>query len=207
MKFLDLSYDIDDKMPVYPGDKEVSLEKIAELKEDGFSSITYSGTMHVGTHIDGPMHMTENDKYICDYSLDNFIGRGVLLDVRGQNEIEVKDEYFNLIKENYVVLFYTGFDKLYGKDEYYENHPVISKEMAEFLVRKKVKMVGVDMPSPDRSPYDIHNILLENEIFILENLTNLERLIYEENFTVFAQPLKIKAEGSLVRAMVVYQGY
>ena len=91
--------------------------------------------------------------------------------------------------------------------EYYEDHPVISKEMAEFLVRKKVKMVGFDMPSPDRSPYEIHSIFLNNNIFILENLTNLDKLIYEENFSVFAQPLKIKAEGSLVRAMAVFQGY
>lgn len=207
MKFLDLSYEIDNGMPVYPGDEEVNLEKISDLNKDEYESITYSGTMHAGTHIDAPMHMIESDKYICDYPLDNFIGKGVLLDVRGQQEINLKDEYFKLIKENHIVLFYTGFDKKYGQKEYYENHPIITKEMAEFLVRKKVKMVGVDMPSPDRSPYEVHSILLNNNIFILENLTNLEKLIYEENFSVFAQPLKIKAEGSLVRAMAVFQGY
>ncbi|MBC5626225.1 cyclase family protein [Clostridium sp. NSJ-49] len=207
MKFLDLSYEIDNGMPVYPGDEEVNLEKISDLNKDGYESITYSGTMHAGTHIDAPMHMIESDKYICDYPLDNFIGKGVLLDVRGQQEINLKDEYFKLIKENHIVLFYTGFDKKYGQKEYYENHPIITKEMAEFLVRKKVKMVGVDMPSPDRSPYEVHSIFLNNNIFILENLTNLEKLIYEENFSVFAQPLKIKAEGSLVRAIAVFQGY
>ena len=31
MKFLDLSYKIDNGMPVYPGDKEINLEKIAGL--------------------------------------------------------------------------------------------------------------------------------------------------------------------------------
>lgn len=207
MRFLDLSYEIENGMPVYLGDENIKLEKISDINNDGYNAITYSGNMHVGTHIDAPMHMISDDKYICDYSLDSFIDRGILIDVRGEKEIDLKDEYFKLIKENNIVLLYTGFDKKYGEREYYEDHPIISKEMAEFLVRKKVKMVGFDMPSPDRSPYDIHNILLNNNIFILENLTNLEKLIYEENFSVFAQPLKIKAEGSLVRAIAVFQGY
>lgn len=207
MKFLDLSYEINNNMPVYPGDKEIKLEKIADVNKEGYTSIIYSGAMHVGTHIDSPMHIIEDDKYISDYSLDNFVGKGVLLDVRGQTEINLKDEYFKSIKENNIVLFYTGFDKVYGQNEYYDEHPIMSQEMAEFLVRKKVKMVGFDMPSPDRSPYEIHSIFLKNNIFILENLVNLEKLIYEEDYLIFAQPLKIKAEGSLVRAMAVFQGY
>lgn len=207
MRFLDLSYEIGEDMPVYPGDKEISLKKTADVNEDGYTSYFYAGTMHAGTHIDAPMHMIEDDKYIGDFSIDKFIGKGILIDVRGEKEIDLKDEYYKSIKENYVVLFYTGLNTRYGKREYYEEHPVISMELAEFLIRKKVKMVGVDMPSPDRSPYEIHKLLLKNEIFILENLTNLEKLIYEEDFYVFAQPLKIKAEASLVRAIAMYQGY
>lgn len=207
MKYLDLSYEIHNDMPVYPGDKKIKLDKTAELSKDRYELNIYSGTMHVGTHIDAPMHMTANDKYICDYSLDNFIGKGVLIDVRKEKEIKLKDEYFKQIKEKNIVLFYTGFNEKYGQEEYYENHPILTKELAEFLVRKKVKMVGFDMPSPDRSPYEIHSIFLNNNIFILENLTNLEKLIYEEEFLIFAQPLKIKAEGSLVRAIAVFEGY
>lgn len=207
MKFLDLSYEIENGMPVYPGDKEINLEKVADVKNEGYTSHIYNGNMHVGTHIDAPMHIIEDDKFISDYSIDKFIGRGILLDVRGEKEIQLKDEYFKSIKENHIVLFYTDFSKKYGQKEYYEDHPVISKELADFLIRKKVKMVGFDMPSPDRSPFEIHKELLQNGIFILENLTNLQELIYEENFNVFAQPLKIKAEGSPVRAIAVYQGY
>ena len=67
MKYLDLSYEIHNDMPVYPGDKKIKLDKTAELSKDRYESNIYSGTMHVGTHIDAPMHMTANDKYICDY--------------------------------------------------------------------------------------------------------------------------------------------
>lgn len=207
MKFLDLSYDIDNDIPVYPGDSNVRLDEMANMEDDGFTAISYCGTMHAGTHLDGPKHMTGSEKYICDYSLDNFVGKGVLLNVKGEKEITLKEDYYKLIKENNIVLFYTGFNSKYGQKDYYENHPIISKELAEFLVVKKVRMIGMDMPSPDRNPYEIHKLLLENNIFILENLNNLEKLIYEEDFSVFAQPLKIKADSSLVRAIAVYQGY
>ena len=63
------------------------------------------------------------------------------------------------------------------------------------------------MPSPDNGEFDIHKKLFENEIFILENLTNLNKLLYNEEIQIFAQPLKIQGEASLVRAIAVYKGY
>ena len=59
----------------------------------------------------------------------------------------------------------------------------------------------------DKEPYEIHKILFQNGVFILENLTNLSKLLYVEEFEVFAQPLKINAEASLVRAFAQYKGY
>ena len=53
----------------------------------------------------------------------------------------------------------------------------------------------------------MHKILLKNDIPLLENITNLNDLVYVEKFEVFAQPLKINAEASLVRAFAQYKGY
>ena len=163
--------------------------------------------MHVGTHIDAPLHMCKNKKFISEYSIDKFIGNAVLLDVRGEKVIGIKDDYYRDIKENDIVLLFTGWDSFYGKKEYYNNHPEISEELAELLIKKKIKMLGMDMPSPDNGEFDIHKKLFENEIFILENLTNLNKLLYNEEIQIFAQPLKIQGEASLVRAIAVYKGY
>ena len=111
------------------------------------------------------------------------------------------------IKENDIVLLFTGWDNFYGKEEYYTEHPVVSRELAELLIKKKIKMLGMDMPSPDRDNYEIHNVLFENDIFLLENLTNLNKLLYNEEIQLFAQPLKVQSEASLVRAVAIYQGY
>ena len=67
-------------------------------------------------------------------------------------------------------------------------------------VEKKIKMLGVDMCSPDHSPFPIHKILLANNILILENLTNLSDLENKE-FKVHAFPIKLQIDGSPVRVV------
>ena len=192
MKYIDLSYDIKNEMPVYPGDMELNLSKEKDYDKDEFNLYTVSTSMHVGTHIDAPLHMCKNKKFISEYSIDKFIGNAVLLDVRGEKVIEIKDEYYRDIKENDIVLLFTGWDSFYGKEEYYNNHPIVSEELAELLIKKKIKMLGMDMPSPDNHEYNIHKKLFENEIFILENLTNLNKILYNEEIQVFEKPLKIQ---------------
>ena len=72
--------------------------------------------MHAGTHIDAPLHMYEDKKFISEYPIDRFIGNAVLLDVRGEKVIGIKDEYYRDIKENDIVLLFTGWDNFYGKN-------------------------------------------------------------------------------------------
>ena len=75
-----------------------------------------------------------------------------------------------------------------------------------FLVKQKVKIIGLDWPSPDHHPYPIHEILLKNNILILENLTNLDQLLNETDLEVFAFPLKIEADSSPVRVIARVSG-
>ena len=60
-------------------------------------------------------------------------------------------------------------------------------------------MVCIDSPSPDRRPFEIHKLLLENNVLIAENLTNLDKLMSANNFEVIALPLKIHADSSPAR--------
>lgn len=88
MKYIDLSHEIKNEMPVYPGDKEVNLIKEKDYIENGYNSISIATEMHAGTHIDAPLHMQENKSYISDYPIERFIGNVALLDVRGEKIID-----------------------------------------------------------------------------------------------------------------------
>lgn len=200
-RIIDLSQQIVNNMPIHPYDDPVRLYQDKFLEHDKYNNFRLEIGMHSGTHIDTPMHLTKSKTFINEISLDSFIGNGSLLDVRGENEIIYKNEYDEIVSENDIVLLYTGFSDKYGSNEYYENHPVINEELAQFFIDKKIKMLGIDLPSPDRYPFNIHKLLFNHNILIIENIANLAELILIKSFEVIAFPLKIRAEASLVRVV------
>ena len=204
MNLIDLTHTIENNMPVYPGDKNVILYEDKNYDKDFYTSYILKSGMHSGTHIDAPMHITKDKRFINEFSLNNFYGKGVFIDARGKDIIDVNEDFKKSLQGKEIVIIYTGFEEKYGCDEYYNNHPVFSKELVEVFKLNNIKMVGFDMPSPDKEPYEIHKMLLNNNIFILENLCNLDKLLNIEDFTIMCFPLKIKAEGSLVRAVAMY---
>ncbi|MGX7030707.1 cyclase family protein [Vagococcus zengguangii] len=200
MGIFDLSHHINQKMPIYPGDKPVILYKDATLTKEGYETYFVSGNLHVGTHLDVPRHIIEDSRFVSYFEIDRFIGRAILLDVRGQLEIDYKEEYEVLINYGDIIVLYTGYDKYYGESVYFDEHPVITKAFVDFMISKKIKLLGMDMPSPDYAPYERHQELLGADICLLENLTNLECLVGIDNIELYAVPLKLDAEASPVRA-------
>ncbi len=188
-------------MPVYPGDAKTVLRQSRRLENDGYNDHRLATGMHAGTHIDGPMHLTTSQDYISDIKIESFIGRGCLLDVRNQPLIGVKPEYLSVIAERSIVLLYTGFDQFYGQPEYYQGHPVVNDDLCQLFIDKKIKLLGIDAPSPDNAPFPIHKKLLANGIYCVENLTNLDKIPPEKNFEVIALPLNIRANGSVARVI------
>lgn len=199
MRLVDLTQVIESDMPVYPGDRRTTITQTQYLDRDGYNNHQLETGMHSGTHIDGPMHLTESSEYIASLPLDSFIGTGRLLDVRHESVIKMKPEYEEIIEENSIVLLYTGYDQFYGTERYYKSHPVVDETLSGFLIERKVKMLGMDTPSPDRYPFPIHKSLLQNNIYLIENLTNLHELLGCDQFEVIALPLRIKADSSIAR--------
>lgn len=200
-ELIDLSHIIEKDMPVHPDDIRTNLFQIKYLESNEYNDHRLDISMHSGTHIDSPMHMGLSKQYIHQAPINSFVGNGCILDVRNQIIIKMKEEYKRIVKENTIVLLYTGHDEFYGESEYYKDHPVVGDDFCRFLIEKKIKMLGVDMPSPDRYPFQIHKALFKNNIYIMENLTNLNRLMNIERFEILAFPLKIKADSSITRAV------
>ena len=98
--YIDLSYDIETGMPVYPGDIDVELKKDKNFQDDYYTSYILKTTMHSGTHIDCPMHLTDSNKFINEFDIDKFIGKAVILDARVEKEINLKEEYKNKIQKS-----------------------------------------------------------------------------------------------------------
>ena len=201
MRLIDLTHTIHRNIDVFPGDDPIELDQIRTLENDGFNNYRLSTGMHVGTHIDGPKHMTTNTRLMADLPLEMFTGKGVLIDVSGEETIAFRESFRTSIQPESIVLFYSGMDHHFGEADYFTTYPDMSEELARFLTDRHVKIVGLDWVSPDHEPYPIHDILFKSNVLILENLTNLDQLLHETSFEVFAFPLKIEADSSIVRVV------
>lgn len=201
MALIDITHVFDEDTPVYPGDFKTQLVRHKIFEKDYYCAYELHTALHTGTHIDIPMHLIDDYRMVKDFHADDFIGNGVVLDVRNEDSISMKPEYNDMIKEKDIVLLYTDFDQYYHEPKYFSDHPIVSDELARFLLSKNIKMLGMDIPAPDYPPFVFHKELLRNGIFVLENLTNLGVLLNLRSFEVIALPLKISAEASLVRAV------
>ena len=173
MKVIDLSMSIDERTPVFPGGPKQVIEQLATIEKTGCNEKRLSFNSHFSTHMDAPSHMLANGKTLSDYPIDKFVGECVVLDVRGQKEINAD---LDLVNEGDIVFFFTAHsDKAYDKN-YFVTNPVISPKTAQALVDKNISIVGLDAPTPDNAPYTLHKLFFKHDILIVENLVNLKSL-------------------------------
>lgn len=199
MTIIDLSVLVNQQTPVYPGDPKVKISPAGQLSKDGFVDHIISMGTHAGTHIDAPMHMIENGKSLNQLDMSKFIGRGVYVDC--SNGIELDGLLKANIKPGDIVLLNTGMSDHFFESVYYDNYLVMSEEVANYLIEREIKMVGLDTGSADNvEGFPIHKLLLGNDILIIENLTNLAELAGKD-FTVYALPIKLGLDGAPARVI------
>lgn len=200
MHYIDLTHTITNNMPSHPLDVTVELKSTATYQEHGVANESLCGGVHMGTHIDAPGHFIDNGKKITDFLITAFIGEAICIDAHNHKIITPDLLAHVELKKDDIVIFYTGWDKRFYESNYYSEHPIISTDCAQYLIDAGIKMVGVDFPSVDTAPYEIHKLFLSNDILIIENLTNLKSLI-NTTFNLIALPLKIETHGAPARAI------
>jgi len=196
MRYIDLTMPLSPETPVYPGDPKVEVKPTANLEKDGYVDHTVTLGTHNGTHIDAPAHMIAGGKSLSDFPVDTLIGSAVVVDVVDGYDRADLDK----VSAGDVVLFMTGKSANYQASDYYTDYPAVPVELAQRLVDKQVKMVGVDTGSVDHDVFAAHKLLLGNDILIIENLISLDQ-IAGKSCTIFALPLNLEVEGSPARVV------
>lgn len=196
---IDLSVTLNQQTPVYPGDPPTNIEPAGIINRDGWNDHVVSINTHVGTHIDAPLHMIAGGKTLDQVPLEQFVGRGRLVEVVDGFAPQALEQAN--IQAGDIVLFRTGMSEHYHEPVYFETYPAMSEEMAHWLVERKVKMVGVDAGSVDnKDGFPIHKILLAGNVLIAENLTQLNELTDKE-FMIYALPIKLDVDGAPARVI------
>lgn len=210
MKVTDLTYVINEYMPVFPGTEPPILAKANTLERDGFRETKITMYSHTGTHIDAPAHMMSNGLYLDDFDIEHFIGNATILDFSNEKikfiDVDCLKPYEEKIKRVDFIIIKTGWGKYWGDKKYYEDFPSLTEEAAKWLTDFILKGIGIDAISIDNmktTTFDVHKTLMLKNIIIIENLANLDA-ISNEYFILSIMPLKNRnADGSPVRAFSI----
>jgi kynurenine formamidase len=162
---------------------------------------------NTGTYIDAPFHRYAEGidlsglKMASIANLDGIVFRAD----RGKRSID-KDVFDHANIKDKAVLIHTGWDRHWRTDAYFENHPFLTRDAAEYLKSSGAALVGIDSLNIDDTAdgsRPAHSILLMAAIPIVEHMCHLE-ILPEKGFKFFAVPAPVKGMGSFpVRAFAI----
>ncbi|MDR0911461.1 MAG: cyclase family protein [Methanobrevibacter sp.] len=219
MKYIDLTRKLKNNILEYPGDPKFKLKAINDKNSDYNLSKIETG-LHIGTHIDAPYHYIENGKKINEIKLEKLIGKSTILNFKNKDKIskEINLEDLKIVSTNIknskncktnknenlgeIAILKTGWSNNWKKENYFTENYYLSKDFANYLIENEINGICIDGPSVDKFENNkIHKLFLKNNIWIVENITNLNHL-RKNSYFGYVIPLNIDAEASPVRVFL-----
>ena len=154
LAFYDLSVPWGHGMPEWPSSTGIRVDRKLFHAKDGVAVAEFDAIMHRGTHMDAPVHVTEDWPALDSYELWRFFGTGVAVSIPKRRWEVITAEDLEraqpAIQALDIVMINTGSHHLYGdNDDYYAYSPGLYDEAAHWLVERQVKLVGVDVQALD----------------------------------------------------------
>jgi len=208
MRMYDISVGVSPEIPVWPGDPPVVLERLKSIENGDEANVSHiQSSVHVGTHIDAPIHFVEGGATVDAIPLKSLLGRAYVVDLRKADVLDAATlEAARIPPRTRRLLFKTRNSELWtsGERSFQRNFVAVDASGAEWLVKKGVKLVGVDYLSvaPFNDGVPTHRILLEAGVVVVEGL-DLAR-VSKGRYTLYCLPVKLMgSDGAPARAVLV----
>lgn len=158
-RVVDLSHVITEGMVTYKGLPGphicdfMSREQSAANYDDGstFQIGKIEMVANTGTYVDVPSHRFADGEDLSEVGIEAFANLPALV-VRQPFESGLAVDisaFAGLAVRGKAVLVATGWDRHWGSDAYYHDHPFITSEAADWLVSEGAALVGVDSHNID----------------------------------------------------------
>ncbi|MCB9556525.1 MAG: cyclase family protein [Deltaproteobacteria bacterium] len=160
MKLYDLSQPLNEEVSFWPYYPPFECKYFKRKSEHGVNAQYIQTSNHIGTHIDAPRHFVTNGMTIDQIPLDWLCREGVIVDLRDEMDdfaiytpemIEKRVE----VREGDMLVLHTGwsqyaqFGERADEEKYIHRHPGAHPSMVDWLLKKKIKIWGVDAVSTD----------------------------------------------------------
>jgi len=208
MKLIDLSHPMEHGQQTFPMDPKLSIVPHGNTTTLKYNITQIVMSSHQGTHLDAMYHFIDDGKTLDQMPLDWFYGLTHLLRIPKNAKDEITEDdfkpYEHLLTEGAKIIYETGWHKNFGADNFFTEFPTLTLDTSKYLASKKIRMLGMDTPTPSYDWYEVHHVLLGEEIVIVEALANLDQA--PDKFTFMGFPLNFKGrDGSPIRAVAMVE--
>lgn len=211
--WIDLSHTLTEDLSAIPNYPRPRFEKWRRIRDYPADITMMTMVVHHGTHLDAPSHFIVDAPSFDQVPVERLYGPGVVwsfeADEYGLIEAADLEAARPEARPGDIVLLDTGWGPKVGTPAY-DRHPSLTPEAAEWMLAKKIKMVGVDFSTPDLAPsnrpaegfdWPVHQTLLPHGILIAEHVNNLGLLSNRRIEAMFAGLSIIGSDGAPARAL------
>jgi len=161
VKLVDLSQPLCADTPFWPLYPPFEMKYIKRKPEHGVNAQYIMTSNHMGTHLDAPIHFVTGGKTIDKIPLEWLYGPGVIADVSDVGDLGIYtgkmiEERVDLHNGD-ILFLYTGFSKYAwyqpqgqaDEERYIHLHPGPTREFCDWILKRKIRVWGVDAVSTD----------------------------------------------------------
>jgi kynurenine formamidase len=213
-RLIDVSHTVEHGMITYKGlpaplicdylSREDSRQRYAAGTEFQIGKIEM--VANTGTYVDSPFHRYPGGTDLAGLPLESLANLDCLVArvTSSTRERAIESLPFSATEvRGKAVLVETSWDRHWRTDQYFEDHPYITGELARWLADSGAVLVGIDshnIDCTDTGERPAHSELLGREIPICEHMCGLAALP-GRGAKFFAVPVKVKGFGTFpVRA-------
>jgi len=196
---VDLTHTMSADFPTYFGVAGIEMQKQFDIKKDGFNLYWWRIVEHAGTHLDAPIHFSENGATAEQIDAATLVLPLAVIDVSAKaalnpdylvshQDIADWEDKNGRLRDGCCVAMHSGWArfvtdpaKFTGKDAAGTFHfPGFGPDAAEWLMReRRVLGIAVDTLSLDNGPskdFKTHYLWLPSGRWGLENVANLDQV-------------------------------
>lgn len=202
-RVVDLTHTYDATFPTFNGQPGFSAERVKDIHTDGMNIFRITVHEHTGTHVDAPLHFTEDGLSVAELAPESLVCPLCVIDIKAKAKDDPRAAVSKADVEAWIsahgdipagacVAMNSGWAAKVG-DTSYRNlpdgslaFPGFSTEAAELLAELSVAAIAVDTLSldPGSTGVAVHSSWLPGGRYGIENLNNLD-LVPAKGATVF----------------------
>ena len=204
MQIYDVTWPISPAMPIWPGHPPVVLERVASMEQGHRSNLSrLAGTVHIGTHVDAPIHFVAGGTDVTSLPLDVLIGPARVVELPEVNAITAETLARLDLSGVKRLLFKTRNGQL-RQDEFDAGFVALTLDAAQWVRERGVQLVGVDYLSVEHLGGDgsVHRALLGAGVVVVEGLDL--RAVPPGDYELYCLPLKlVGSDGAPARVVLI----